>query len=427
MCPIFFGGFRVKKLNMLTAESLTFAEGCTKYLDNCRREICVKALSTINHLYKRIKICYNIKEKSYRLAKAEVQMGINSFHSKSNVDIIHTIDIVSNDILDEVNNTVLVCQESCEFYDKCLMQKELCVKQYFETALCSLLPVEETIIRSMFGIMCPRRTREQIIDIIRNDTICIIDDSLSIHSTQQISEIKRKTLKKLRHPSRGEKLSSEKMCIVLFSSPKDTCYSKLWKQIFEDNRPNQELLQDFLDIKVKKELLKNEKEEWYAQKANQQTGITLDTTISDCCFGDKYKGDVLKSEMKVRDKLNLNSGEVFKICDYNIKLFQEIVTVFCSHQIYFIDFLPFDIIQSYLDQVYSAYLLKINTELLPKDIEMLKLSSRTQVVLKRAGIYTIADLTKCTENDLIRIRNLGKKSFDEIIQKLEIYGLLLQQ
>ena len=181
------------------------------------------------------------------------------------------------------------------------------------------------------------------------------------------------------------------------------------------------------NFKAKKELQESEKKEWCAEKARQQTKITLDTAISDCYFGDKYNGGVVKSDLKVRDILNLNSGEVFKICDYNIKLFQEIVTVFCSHQIYFIDFLPFDDIPSYLNHVYSSYLLQINTKLLSKDIEVLKLSPRTQTVLKRAGIHTIAHLTKYPKSDLIRIRNLGKKSFDEVIQKLETYGFFLRQ
>lgn len=176
-------------------------------------------------------------------------MNIEKIYSDTNINIA---DNNSNYIPIDISDTLIVCEENCEFYDKCLMQKEFCVKQYFENVLCSLLPVEETIIRSMFGILCPKQSREKIIDIIKNDPMCIIDDALAVDSVEKISAIKRKTLRKLRHRSRGKILLSEEMCSILFSCPKDTCYSKLWKQIFKDNRSHQELFKDFGAIKNKK-------------------------------------------------------------------------------------------------------------------------------------------------------------------------------
>ena len=59
-------------------------------------------------------------------------------------------------------------------------------------------------------------------------------------------------------------------------------------------------------------------------------------------------------------------------------------------------------------------------------IEILDLSVRASNCLKRANIYTIGDLTERTEDDLSKIRNLGKKSVDEIIEKLEMQQLLLK-
>ncbi len=53
-------------------------------------------------------------------------------------------------------------------------------------------------------------------------------------------------------------------------------------------------------------------------------------------------------------------------------------------------------------------------------IDVLDLSVRASNCLKRANIYTLADLTERTEDDLAKIRNLGKKSVDEIIENLRI-------
>lgn len=55
-------------------------------------------------------------------------------------------------------------------------------------------------------------------------------------------------------------------------------------------------------------------------------------------------------------------------------------------------------------------------------IDMLDLSVRASNCLKRANIYTLADLVNHSEDDLSKIRNLGRKSIDEIIEKLKSQG-----
>lgn len=60
-----------------------------------------------------------------------------------------------------------------------------------------------------------------------------------------------------------------------------------------------------------------------------------------------------------------------------------------------------------------------------KSIEELDLSVRPLNCLKRAGIYTVDDLIKKTEEDMLKVRNLGRKSLDEVIRKLEGLGLSL--
>jgi DNA-directed RNA polymerase subunit alpha len=60
-------------------------------------------------------------------------------------------------------------------------------------------------------------------------------------------------------------------------------------------------------------------------------------------------------------------------------------------------------------------------------IEDMDLSVRSYNCLKRANIHTVEDLTKKTEEDMLKVRNLGRKSLDEVIQKLASYGLALSK
>ncbi len=58
-------------------------------------------------------------------------------------------------------------------------------------------------------------------------------------------------------------------------------------------------------------------------------------------------------------------------------------------------------------------------------IEEMEFSVRTYTCLKRAGINTVEDLINRTESDMIKVRNLGRKSLEEVIQKLNALGLSL--
>ena len=62
-------------------------------------------------------------------------------------------------------------------------------------------------------------------------------------------------------------------------------------------------------------------------------------------------------------------------------------------------------------------------KVLEMTIEELDMSVRSFNCLKRAGIDTVEDLTNRTEEDMIKVRNLGKKSLDEVVQKLHSLGL----
>ncbi|MCI6992208.1 MAG: DNA-directed RNA polymerase subunit alpha [Clostridiales bacterium] len=67
------------------------------------------------------------------------------------------------------------------------------------------------------------------------------------------------------------------------------------------------------------------------------------------------------------------------------------------------------------------------TQALEMTIEELELSVRSFNCLKRAAINTVEELTMKSEEDMMKVRNLGKKSLDEVKHKLEELGLSLRE
>lgn len=70
---------------------------------------------------------------------------------------------------------------------------------------------------------------------------------------------------------------------------------------------------------------------------------------------------------------------------------------------------------------------KEKSNLLDTSIEEFDLSVRSFNCLKRAGINTVADLVNKTEAEMIKVRNLGRKSLEEVIIKLNDMGLSLKE
>ena len=66
------------------------------------------------------------------------------------------------------------------------------------------------------------------------------------------------------------------------------------------------------------------------------------------------------------------------------------------------------------------------TKLFEKPIEEMELSVRSYNCLKRAGIETVGDLAKKTKGEMMKVRNMGAKSMEEVISKLESYGIVLE-
>ena len=65
-------------------------------------------------------------------------------------------------------------------------------------------------------------------------------------------------------------------------------------------------------------------------------------------------------------------------------------------------------------------------KLMVMSVEEMDLSVRSYNCLKRAGINTVEDLIKKSEDDMLKVKNLGRKSLDEVIKKLEDLGLGLK-
>ena len=66
-------------------------------------------------------------------------------------------------------------------------------------------------------------------------------------------------------------------------------------------------------------------------------------------------------------------------------------------------------------------------KVLEMSIDELELSVRSYNCLKRAGINTVQELTNKTSEDMMKVRNLGRKSLEEVLAKLKELGLQLNQ
>ena len=65
-------------------------------------------------------------------------------------------------------------------------------------------------------------------------------------------------------------------------------------------------------------------------------------------------------------------------------------------------------------------------KVLEMTIEELDLSVRAYNCLKRAGINTVSELVQRNQEDMMKVRNLGRKSLEEVEQKLQALNLALK-
>ena len=151
-----------------------------------------------------------------------------------------------------------------------------------------------------------------------------------------------------------------------------------------------------------------------------QPKISLETTIKDCYFG-AFNQDIPNGEIKIQDLIKLTGEQAAKEYGYKYSLLKEIVLVLASCNLYFSD------CNETMRSDIHSYIQAIRPKHLSLTIEELDFSVRTFNCLKRAGIETVEDLTNRTYEDMIKVRNLGKRSLEEIIEKLDSLGVSLKE
>lgn len=82
--------------------------------------------------------------------------------------------------------------------------------------------------------------------------------------------------------------------------------------------------------------------------------------------------------------------------------------------------------QKYSEKIMVDNASEVKQKVLEMTIEELELSVRSFNCLKRAGINTLEDLIEFGEENIVKVRNLGKKSLDEVIEKLHNLGYSLK-
>jgi DNA-directed RNA polymerase subunit alpha len=94
-----------------------------------------------------------------------------------------------------------------------------------------------------------------------------------------------------------------------------------------------------------------------------------------------------------------------------------------EHMMLFVD----EAVSTMSDEGIFAAAVDEGESVLDTPIEELDLSVRSYNCLKRQGVNTIGQLTECSEQDLLNIRNFGAKSIEEVKDKLQQMNLGLKQ
>lgn len=301
------------------------------------------------------------------------------------------------------------CKSHCVFYDKCLGNKSKCVKSVFEQVLSGITVRSESAIRLSFGIGCNPKNIEQISLIL-----CIGD-------ADRTEAIIQTAVRKLRHPERAKILRSTEVGLALFSAP-ETNYSKLWKRVFGETMAQDDLYGWFLEKQKVEEEERVRRLEFEKKKKEQQSRITTETTLKDCYFGEVDQ-DIPNEDTTIGELIKL-TGQTF-VAKFGNYLFEEVALVLATNNLYFADC---DVsmrndIQSYIRSICPK---AVHPHALSITIDDLDFSVRTFNCLKRAGINRVGDIVVKTYDDMRRIRNLGRRSLEEVIAKLESLGLTLK-
>lgn len=148
--------------------------------------------------------------------------------------------------------------------------------------------------------------------------------------------------------------------------------------------------------------------------------IPVDSLYTSIRKVDYYVQDTRVGQITDYDKLviEIHTNGVLtpdEALDMSARMFQEYLNYFIA------------LSDDTFEGIMKPTLPKLEDEILHKDIEDLNFSVRSFNCLRRYGIVSVGDLIQKTEEEIMNLRNFGKKSLDEIKFKLEEYNLLLKQ
>ncbi len=164
----------------------------------------------------------------------------------------------------------------------------------------------------------------------------------------------------------------------------------------------------------------------YVSEVSGGTGAPIGLIFVDSIFTPVYKVEYAVENTRVRNITDYDKMTLHVVTNGTItaqKAVSMAAKVLNEHLNLFIDM---------SDEAKSAEIM-IEPEEIKRDkilemsIEDLDLSVRSFNCLKRAGIDTVEDLINRTEEDMIKVRNLGRKSLEEVIQKLHSLDLDLKK
>ncbi len=163
----------------------------------------------------------------------------------------------------------------------------------------------------------------------------------------------------------------------------------------------------------------------YLATAGANLGAPLGTIFVDSIFTPVYKVEYSVENTRVGNSIDYDKLTIKVITNGTISAKEAIslaAKVLNEHLALFIDM---------SDRAKDMDMMTDRAEVkkervLEMTIEELDLSVRSFNCLKRAGIDTVEDLIERSEEDMMKVRNLGRKSLEEVIQKLASLGLSLK-
>ncbi|MBO7151106.1 MAG: DNA-directed RNA polymerase subunit alpha [Clostridia bacterium] len=164
----------------------------------------------------------------------------------------------------------------------------------------------------------------------------------------------------------------------------------------------------------------------YLEEAGPGASAPIGTIFVDSIFTPVYKVEYSVENTRVRNVIDYDKLKLHVLTDGTVAAKEAVslaAKILNEHLNLFVDM---------SDEAKKAEFMVDRPEVqkekvLEMTIEELDLSVRSFNCLKRAGIDTVEDLINRTEEEMIKVRNLGKKSLEEVIQKLHSLGFELRK